>query len=318
MKKIVLVGVIAAVLGTVTLAVIPHGDGRFDEKLEPNNTETIDMSEYATTAPSTALDFLFIHHSCGGQMMADVGGEQGSQCIFRTHENGGGLRTLLQQNNYVVHEASYGSEIGELTDIFHWPEKFKTKMNRVLTCDQQDRFYEDGRRNDIVAFKSCFPNNRFVGEGVAPGNPTGPELTVWNAKAAYNQLLPEFAKHPSVLFVAVTAPPVANYFEPDSLLKAIARKVLGKPRHESGPYARAFNNWLKDKNGWLKEYKERNVIVFDYYDVLTDRGRTNYAAYPTGNGADSHPSAEGNQKAAAAFVPLLNQAVRRAGLVKTE
>jgi hypothetical protein len=79
--------------------------------------------------------------------------------------------------------------------------------------------------------------------------------------------------------------------------------------------AREFNHWLSDTNGWLKNYPLHNVVVFDYYDVLTGNGVSDYSAYATDRGYDSHPSREGNEKAAQLFVPFLNQAVRRVGLV---
>ena len=82
----------------------------------------------------------------------------------------------------------------------------------------------------------------------------------------------------------------------------------------SARLAREFNNWLKGQDGWLNGSKLTNVVVFDYYDILTDHGVSDLSAYPTGNGDDSHPSCEGNEKAAEAFVPFLNRAVRRAGL----
>ena len=55
-------------------------------------------------------------------------------------------------------------------------------------------------------------------------------------------------------------------------------------------------------------------MVFDYYDILTDHGQSNLSRYATWGGEDSHPSREGNKLAAQAFVPFLNQAVRRLGL----
>jgi len=85
---------------------------------------------------------------------------------------------------------------------------------------------------------------------------------------------------------------------------------------------------------WLDGYPYNNVAVFDFYNVLTSNGGdpdTNDQGQETGNhhrwwnGAvqhvqsvdndysaygsdewDSHPTAAGNQKAAAEFVPLLN------------
>ena len=46
--------------------------------------------------------------------------------------NGGGLRALLEQSLYSVHEASYGSRLGENTDVFDWPAKFKDNMQDIL------------------------------------------------------------------------------------------------------------------------------------------------------------------------------------------
>jgi hypothetical protein len=54
--------------------------------------------------------------------------------------------------------------------------------------------------------------------------------------------------------------------------------------------------------------------VFDFYDLLTQSGASNYSQYGSMGGADSHPSSAGNARAAAAFVPFLNRAVRYAGL----
>ncbi len=279
------------------------------------DAESSEFSDSSAAAPLRLVRLLFIHHSCGGQWLAPPGPDRGIDCIYETAVNGGRLRDALTAQGYEVHEASYKSLVGARTDIFDWLPKFRDHMEEVLRCDQQDTFYQDERRNEIVLFKSCFPNNHFLGRGQAPGNAEGPELTVENAKAAYRALLPEFAKRPRVLFVAVTAPPLALGRGP--LYRLIARRLLGRPSaKQSGPYAREFNNWLKDTDGgWLSRYDGNNVAVFDLYDVLTDYGDSDSLRYPTGRlGDDSHPSSMGNQKATKAFVPFLNSAIRRAGL----
>jgi hypothetical protein len=263
---------------------------------------------------------LFIHHSCGGQLLAAEGPERDRpipQCIYESHPNGGGLRALLAKNGYEVHEASYTSLVGERTDLFDWEPKFGQQMERVLATDDQDRTYSDGRRNQIVAFKSCFPNNVFTGEGTPPGNPRGPELTVANARAALRSLLPIFQRHPDVLFVYVTAPPVAPFAPGEPLYRLIARRLRGKPTYSdvvraSGPLAREFNDWVVGKDGWLSGYTLRNVVVFDYFGILT--GPTSHYGSFIASESDSHPSAEGNRQAASAFAPFLNRAVRRIGL----
>jgi hypothetical protein len=143
---------------------------------------------------------------------------------------------------------------------------------------------------------------------------------VADAQAAYTSLLGCFARQPDVLFVCVTAPPLAPYVPPDPLWKAIARKLLRKPPAgerlaDTARLAREFNNWLAAADGWLKDYPYRNVVVFDYYDVLTGDGAADWSVYPTNDGCDSHPSGDGQRVATDRFVPLLNRAVRRAGLV---
>jgi len=272
------------------------------------------MQETARTsnaAPEATHRLLFIHHSCGGQLMADPGERKGGapgsgeRCIYESHHNGGGLRSLLAGAGYEVHELSYESVLGADTDIRHWRSKFADHMDELLATDHQDRKYADGTTNDIVAFKSCYPNNDFIGPGDGPGDPDAEELTVANAMAAYRALLPHFRSRPGVLFVAFTAPPRA---EPKQGLKDRVKSALGKGP-KAADHARVFNTWLADREaGWLAGYELPNVVVFDYYDILTD-GQGNWSAYPTGGGRDSHPSRKGNAKAAAAFVPFIDAAV---------
>jgi hypothetical protein len=320
MKRARAILIVLLMLGLGMTALNVPISNRVPEDATPDGTvvQRLDLSAFSVQAPEKALDLLFIHHSCGGQLLAAFGPSVGQNCILNSDSNGGGLRALLEQNRYRVHEASYGSRIGQNTDIFDWLPKFHNQMDEILLCNVQDVAYADGRRNQIVMFKPCFPNNAFRAEGAAPGDAGGPELTVWNAKATYSALLHEFSKQPHVLFVCLTAPPLAPGKESQPLWRKVAReaKAIVTGNHfdlaESGRLARQFNNWLADTNGWLKEYSLKNVVVFDYYDILTDHGRSNLSRYSTWDGADSHPSREGNEKVAKDFVPFLNQAVRRA------
>lgn len=264
-----------------------------------------------------ATQLLFIHHSCGGQLLA-APGEQvdgfddgaGRRCIYTAHPNGGGLRADLEAAGYAVNEASYGSIIGEDTDICHWRKKFTDRMDDILRLHMQDEMLPDGMTNEIVAFKSCFPNNQFVGRGEGQGDPDSCELTVANAQAAYRSLLPLFLQHPDVLYVAFTAPPLADP-PPVGMKQKIKRWIKGEPEHFK--LAREFNDWMADaEGGWLAGYDLPNVVVFNYYDILTKFGQTDGSAYATKGGTNSHPSDSGNRKAAELFVPFLEKA--RAGM----
>jgi hypothetical protein len=280
-----------------------------------NQVKTLDLSQYSAASPDKPIDLLFIHHSTGGQLLADKGPEKGENCIYTSHPNGGGLRRLLEENNYIVHEASYKSQVGDKTDICHWHNKFKDSMDKILSCKHQDEFFTDGTRNRIVIFKSCFPNNNIVSDGTEPGKPDACELTLANAQAAYQSILPFFQQHPETLFVVMTAPPLAKPVQDkkDRIIEYL-KIFSGRPDtlERIATRARRFNNWLVDvEDGWLKGYSLKNVVVFDYYDVLTGHGRSNWSVFPTREGTDSHPSREGNALAAERFVPFLHRAVAR-------
>lgn len=281
------------------------------------------------TPPTTPVKLIFIHHSTGENWLAD---------------DNGGLGIALRNANYFVSDTNYGwgpadadvggGTIGDHTDIGHWYNWFvgphrDTYLTALYAESGQHASYsrlntDPGGPNEIILFKSCFPNSHLG------GNPTDPPTTganplrgqdayseyhtVANAKGIYNDLLSYFAAHQEKLFIVIAQPPLASN-DTDAAHAANAR---------------AFTNWLL--NDWLAAYPYKNVAVFNFYNVLTSNGgnantndagqatgnhhrwwegavqhlqtvANNFLAYPTG---DSHPSQAGNLKATAEFVPLLN------------
>jgi hypothetical protein len=250
------------------------------------------------TPPQHPVKLIFIHHSTGENLLRDDYGQLG---------------TALKNNNYFVSDTNYGwgpNVIGDRTDIPNWTEWFSsadtlTYMNALYTESGQHSTYtrlaaDPGGENEIILFKSCFPNSALLGNPNDPPDPNG-WLSVGHAKWVYNQILPYFGQHPNKLFVVLTAPPL-----------------------QDGTYAanaRAFNQWLMDT--WLTSngYTLKNVAVFDFYNVLTgpnNHHRYNASAiehvftagintlyYPSSSG-DDHPNITGSRKATEEFVPLLN------------
>ncbi len=259
--------------------------------------------------PTAPVRLIFIHHSTGGNWLADPSNDQPY----------GGLGIALRDNNYYVSATNYGwgpDAIGDRTDIPNWPEWFtgpesNTYLNALYRENGQNigdfgswsRLPTNpGGENTIIMFKSCFPNSDLEGRpDDPPAAAPNDEYTVSNAKAVYLNLLTYFQARQDRLFVVITAPPLRKS---DTTTARAAN-------------ARAFNNWLV--NEWLKGYPYKNVAVFDYYNVLTASGnhhwwrngqvehiqadKSNFSAYPTD---DSHPSTAGHTKATAEFVPLLN------------
>ena len=245
--------------------------------------------------PEKPVKLIFIHHSCGANWLAD---------------DDGGLGLALAENNYYVSDTYYSwgpDSIGDQTDIPNWLDWFSgANSPRYLDAlynesEAATPYYtrplpDPGGENEIILFKSCFPNSALQGninDAPAPED----ELTIANAKYVYNTILEYFATRPDKLFIAITAPPLLDSTYAEN--------------------ARAFNDWLV--YDWLKDYPLNNVAVFDFHAVLTgpnNRHRVvngqiehvteagmNTLYYPT---EDEHPSARGNQKATGEFVPLLN------------
>jgi len=277
------------------------------------------------TKPAKTVKLIFIHHSTGTAWLAD--------------ENGG-LGVALKNNNYFVSDTNYGwgpDVIGDRTDTGNWWDWFRgpksnTYMQALYNEYGQHSSYtrlssdpDTSRENEIVMFKSCFPNSAIDGNPDDPAktgnNPLqgGGPMTVANVKGIYNDILTYFAAHQDKLFVLIVPPPL----------------VESATNATQAANARAVANWLVNK--WLSGYTHNNVAVFDFYNVLTSNGgstntndlgaeggnhhrwwngsvqhsqtgSSNYLAYPTG---DSHPSQAGNRKATAEFVPLLNYYYQR-------
>ena len=305
MKRFAIVAALAVVAGAGAMFVrVGGGNAREPAKVK---VEPMDLSSFSADKIAKPTNLLFIHHSCGASMLADA----------KADANGGGGKQAITDHGFTVHEATYGSKVGEHTDLFDWVPKFRTQWDEMRRVKHQDEMLPDGEANQVVMFKSCYPNNDFVGAGDAPGSAAGPELTIANAKATMIALRDELAKHPETLFVYITAPPRTPNVGKERLVKYALKKVLGKPTGmerwaQRGRWAAEFNAWVVAKDGWLKDYPLKNVAVYDGYGVLTDGGT--HLAYVTSDPYDSHPNGTGNKKIAAELPSFLARAVRRAGL----
>jgi len=275
--------------------------------------------------PAATVKLIFIHHSCGENWLADGNGDLGA---------------ALRDNNYFVSDTNYGwgpEGIGDKTDIGNfWTWFCGSKSQKYLAAlykesSQSGEFYsrlekDPGGENAVIMFKSCYPNSYLGGSPADPpvagknplrGEDCGSEYhDLGHAKGIYNDLLGYFKTRPDKLFILVTAPAQSKN-ETDA---------------EHAACARALSDWLV--NDWLKNYSQKNVAVYDFYNVLTSNGgsvnkndagkesgnhhrfwngqvlhqktvNSNFSAYPSARD-DSHPTAAGNKKATEEFVKWLN------------
>ena len=243
-------------------------------------------TDYNTNSPSFPTKIIFIHHSCGENWLSD---------------SNGGLGLILRNNNYFVSDTNYGwglDAIGSSTDTSDWLTWFigpnsNTYMGDLYSESGQNSDYsrlatDPSGENEIIMFKSCFPNSE-VGDSID------------DEKAIYNSLKTYFAAHSDKLFVLITPP--------------------GEINVESYQLTRELCSWLVDKeNGWLAGYAGKNVFTFDFYGVLSEINSHHryisgniehvYAADYDGNSpyhnGDDHPNELGNKKATNEFITLLN------------
>jgi hypothetical protein len=175
--------------------------------------------------PASTVKLIFIHHSTGGNWLADPNIDQPY----------GGLGQALMENNYFVSATNYGwgpDSIGDRTDIPDWPEWFtgsssSTYLNALYNefgknvyAPSDWRYFGDysrmsdpdpSRENEVIMFKSCFPNSDLYGSPEdSPAPEPNDQYTVSNAKAVYNNLLAYFETRQDKLFVVITAPPMAS------------------------------------------------------------------------------------------------------------
>lgn len=181
--------------------------------------------------PTQTLKLIFVHHSTGGNWLADPNPDQ-------PH---GELGATLMANNYYVSATNYDwgpDGVGSRTDIPNWPEWFTgpnsgTIMNalfnefgQTLYAPGDWRYFgwwprlavDPGGENQIIMFKSCFPNSDVYGNPDDPphAQPNDWEYSVANFKAVYIDILTTFAAHQDKLFVVITAPPMADFdYSPD-------------------------------------------------------------------------------------------------------
>jgi hypothetical protein len=281
------------------------------------------LQSLSPAPPPNPVRLIFIHHSTGENWLNDGNGDLG---------------IALRDNNYFVSDTNYGwgpDNIGDRTDIGNWWEWFRgsertTYLDALYSEGDQHCSYSrlssaPSGENEIIMFKSCFPNSAFqgnqndpvppIGDNPLKGEGSGSEYhTVANAKGIYVDILEYFRSRQDKLFIAIAAPPLAT----------------SDTNTEQAANARAFNNWLV--NEWLSGYPYHNVAVFDFYNVLTSNGGdpdTNDLGFVTGNhhrwwngaiqhiqtvnynmaaypSSDSHPSQAGNLKATGEFLDVLN------------
>ncbi len=240
--------------------------------------EDLDASNKSIEYLSGLLDkvyskkMIFLHHSVGNGILTR-----------------GGLRDSLLEMGIFIKGATYGDEIGNKTDMCDWLPKFQTNMSQIFNFKYHPNiYYSDGQSNDIVMFKSCYPNSNIVGDGTLPGDPHSQERTLANYKATFESIGAEMRKYPEKLFIYLTAPPL----------------IAESTSPENARRAKEFNAWLTAE--YLPQYEQesptKNFKIFDLFNVLSDENGFLREEFRREDRTNSHPNPLGSQTAAAKFL----------------
>jgi hypothetical protein len=225
--------------------------------------------------PSRKLTMVWHHHSTGDSILS------------------GGLLDALRANNVGFYDINYkeavvdGYVIGDHTDPPDFPKNFNTP--KYFDVIKGWELKGDKKVHDIVMFKSCFPSSDIKSEKMLA-----------EYKSYYNSMKPTFAKHPEILFIAMSTPPL----------------VKADTTQENANRARKWANWV------TTEYASdlRNVQVFDLFNALAIReGKPDQNMLPpqfAEGKEDSHPTPAGAKAVTRMFIPWFNRTLRAAGLEK--
>jgi hypothetical protein len=220
-----------------------------------------------------ATRIIFLHHSCGHNLIEEGGVRQGLSDLgyeFYDHGyNGDGLR--LADGSYT---GTNFDVPGDNTDPDGLAGIFRQSLH-----DPPDNTFSHLMEYDVIAFKSCFPVSNI-----------GSDSQLSEYQSYYLTMRDRMDQYPDKIFIVVTQPP----------------QVPGNTDRSEATRARALADWLSSDE-FLAGHP--NVFAFDFFDLLADddnllRSEYRYSRH------DGHPNERANQVIGPLFVDFIDQAIR--------
>ncbi len=226
---------------------------------------------------------IFIHHSTGANLI-----------------NQGNIRKNLQREGSNIqfwdHGYSYSPLIDRLYSFFYPHIAGLSDFNgnqtgidyhiNITNTDPQgyeDLFKQSPTNHaldqiltyEVIIFKSCFPVTKITSD-----------KKLEKYKQNYASIRKTIDKLPDKLFILFTPPPL--------------RSSMTKPDYANR--ARIYSQWMKS-NEYIQQRK--NVVVFDFFDLLANKENVLKSDYCHFLPFDSHPNKQTNEKIGPIFVDFL-------------
>ena len=227
-------------------------------------------ANYASIEP---IRIIFLHHSCGENLVNEGGVREGLTALgyeFYDHGyNGAGLRLA---------DGSYSGDNFDVPDDNTNPDGFAAIFAQPLH-DPPDNTFGHLMEYDVIAFKSCYPASNIWGDE---------HLAEY--KSYYLSIRDRMDQYPHKIFVIVTQPPqVPNESDPSEAARA-----------------RAFADWLQSDE-YLAGHP--NVFTFDFFGHLAGDDNFLRPEYRVDE-YDAHPNERANEEIGPLFVALVDQAIQ--------
>ena len=220
-----------------------------------------------------ATRIIFLHHSCGQNLIEQGGVREGFTALgyeFYDHGyNDEGLRLA---------DGSYTGTNFDVPDDNTDPDGFAAIFAQPLH-DPPDNTFSHLMQYDVIAFKSCFPVSNI-----------GDDAQLAEYKSYYLSIRNRMDQYPDKIFIVVTQPP----------------QVPSNSDPAEAARARAFANWLQSDE-YLAGHP--NVFVFDFFGLLAGDDNFLRPEYRVDE-YDAHPNELANRTIGPLFVEFIDRAIR--------
>ena len=231
------------------------------------------MVGFAQTEPERPIRIIFLHHSCGENLINEGGVREGLTGLgyeFYDHGyNGDGLRLA---------DGSYAGFDFDVPDDNTDPDGLANIFAQPLH-DPPDNTFSHLMAYDVIAFKSCFPVSNIADDQ---------QLAEY--QRYYLFIRDRIDQYPHKLFIVVTQPP----------------QVPGSSDLEEARRARALADWLRSDE-FLAGHP--NLATFDFFGLLAGEDNFLRAEYRYDD-YDAHPNPQANAAIGPQFVAFLDRAIR--------
>jgi hypothetical protein len=215
---------------------------------------------------------IFLHHSCGANLIAQGGVREGLTALgYEFYDHG------YNEDGLVLADGTWTGTNFDVPEDNTNPDGYAVIFAQPLH-DPPDNTFSHLMQYDVIVFKSCFPVSNIESDE---------QLDEY--RSYYLSIRHRMDQYPDKIFVVVTQPPEVPA---DSTPEAAAR-------------ARSFANWLLSEE-YLSGHS--NVFVFDFFGQLAGGDNFLKPEYRTDE-YDAHPNELANRTIGPLFVSFLNDAI---------